>query len=114
VKTELVELRAEFEPGAAEIIFTIRGATIAYDAQKQELDVNGFRVPAPLRGNRQRLTVYCDRTTLEVFASDGLVGVPVAFLPKTNDLGLSVQVKRGAVKFHSLDVHELKPAWNGQ
>jgi sucrose-6-phosphate hydrolase SacC (GH32 family) len=114
VKAELVELRAEFEPGAAEIIFTIRGATITYDAQKQELDVNGFRVPAPLRGNRQRLTVYCDRTTLEIFASDGLVGVPVAFRPKADDFGLGVQVKRGAVKFQSLEVHELKSAWNGQ
>ncbi|MCW5554945.1 MAG: glycoside hydrolase family 32 protein [Verrucomicrobiae bacterium] len=114
VKTELVELRAEFEPGQAETIFTIRGATIAYDAQKQELDVNGFRVPAPLRGNRQRLTVYCDRTTLEVFASDGLVGVPVAFIPKADDLSQNVQVKGGAVIFHSLDVHELKSAWDGQ
>lgn len=114
VKTELVELRAEFEPGAAEIIFTIRGATIAYDAQKQELDVNGVRVPAPLRGKRQRLTVYCDRTTLEVFASDGLVGVPVPFLPKARDRALGLQVRRGAVKFQSLDVHELKSVWSGQ
>ncbi len=114
VKTELVELRAEFEPGQAETIFNIRGAAITYDAQKQELDVNGFRVPAPLRGNRQRLTVYCDRTTLEVFASDGLVGVPVAFIPKADNLSLKVQVKRGAVIFHSLDVHELKSAWDGQ
>lgn len=114
VKTELVELRAEFEPGAAEIIFSIRGATITYDAQKQELDVNGLRVASPLRGNQQRLTVYCDRTTLEVFASDGLVGVPVAFRPKTNDLQLGVQVRRGKVKFQSLDVHELKSAWIGQ
>lgn len=113
VKSELVELRAEFEPGEAETIFTIRGATITYDAQKQELDVNGFRVPAPLRGNQQRLIVYCDRTTLEVFASDGLVGVPVAFRPNADDFGLGVQVKRGAVKFQSLKVHELKSAWNG-
>jgi sucrose-6-phosphate hydrolase SacC (GH32 family) len=114
VKSELVELRAEFEPGAAETIFTIRGATITYDAQKQELDVNGLRVSAPLRGNRQRLTVFCDRTTLEIFASDGLVGVPVAFRPKADDFGLGVQVKRGAVKVHALDVHELKSAWDGQ
>ena len=111
VQAELVELRAEFEPGTTKTVFSIRGATIVYDAQKQELDVNGVRVPAPLRGNRQRLTVYCDRTTLELFASDGLVGVPVAFLPKADNLLLGVQVERGAVKFHSLDVHELKPIW---
>ena len=35
VKAELVELRAEFEPGeAGEVAFTVRGATIVYDAKK--------------------------------------------------------------------------------
>lgn len=111
VKAELVELRAEFEPREAETIFRVRGATIAYDARNEELEVNGVRAPAPLRNRRQRLIIYCDRTTLEVFASDGLTGVPVAFLPKPEDLALEVQVRRGTAKFHALDVYELKSAW---
>jgi sucrose-6-phosphate hydrolase SacC (GH32 family) len=112
VKTELVELRAEFEPGeASEIAFTVRGASIVYDAKKQELAVNGHRAPAPLRDGKQRLTIYCDRTGLEVFASDGLTYVPMPFQPKADDLALGVQVKAGTVKITKLEVYELKSAW---
>jgi sucrose-6-phosphate hydrolase SacC (GH32 family) len=108
---ELVELRAEFEPGNAETSFTVHGATIAYDAHKQELTVNGHRAPAPLRDGCQRLTIYCDRTALEIFASDGLTYVPMPYIPKAGDRCLEVHSKRGAVKFMTLEVHELKSAW---
>ena len=112
VKAELVELRAEFEPGdAGEVIFTVRGATIAYDAKKQELVVNGHRAPTPLRDGKQRLTIFCDRTGLEVFASDGLTYVPMPFQPKSDDLALGVQSKGGNAKINLLQVHELKSAW---
>ena len=112
VSAELVEVRTEFEPGAAETILNVRGATIAYDARKEQLAVNGHKVPAPLRHGRQRLTLYCDRIGLEVFASDGLTYVPMPFLPKAGDLGLGLQVQGGEVKFRSLEVHELKSAWS--
>ena len=112
VRAELVELRAEFEPSdASEVAFTLRGATIVYDARKQELVVNGHRTPAPLRAGKQRLILYCDRTGLEVFASDGLVYVPMPFQPKADDLTLGVQAKAGSVKFSALKVHQLKSAW---
>jgi sucrose-6-phosphate hydrolase SacC (GH32 family) len=112
VKTELVELRAEFEPGeAGEIVFIVRGASIVYDAKKQELAVNGHRVPAPLRDGKQRLTIYCDRTGLDVFASDGLTYVPMPFQPKADDLALGVEAKTGTVKITKLEVYELKSAW---
>lgn len=113
VKAELVEMRAEFEPGdAGEVVFNVRGGTIVYDVKQQEIVVNGHRTPAPLRGGKQRLTVFCDRTGLEVFASDGLTFVPMPFQPKADDVSLSVGCKGGAVKFTTLEVHELKSAWN--
>jgi sucrose-6-phosphate hydrolase SacC (GH32 family) len=112
IKSELVELRAEFEPGdASEVIFNVRGATIAYDVKKQELVVNGHRAPAPLRNGKQRLIIFCDRTGLEVFASDGLTYVPMPSQPKFDDLNIGIQVNGGGVKFNSLDVYELKSAW---
>jgi fructan beta-fructosidase len=115
VKAELVELRAEFEPGdASEVAFTVRGATIVYDAKKQELAVNNHRVPAPLRDGKQRLTIFCDRTGLEVFASDGLTYVPMPFQPKADDLALGVQAKGGSARVLALQVHELKSAWGAQ
>lgn len=112
VRAELVEVRAEFEPGdATEIIFAVRGARISYDTRQQELVVNGHRAPAPLRNGQQRVTIFCDRTGLEVFASDGLCYVPMPFHPRPEDLGLAVETKGAAVKFAALSVHELKSAW---
>jgi sucrose-6-phosphate hydrolase SacC (GH32 family) len=115
VKAELVEIRTEFEPGeASEVAFNVRGATIVYDAIKQEIVVNGHRAPAPLLRGKQRLIVYCDRTGLEVFASDGLTYVPMPFIPDAGNLNLGVQVKGGTAKLDSLDVYELKSAWRSR
>ena len=112
VTGELLELRTEFEPGEAkEVVFNVRGATIVWDAKTQELVVNGHRAPAPLRQGKQRLTIYCDRTGLEVFASDGLCYVPKPFIPKTDSLNTHVSATGGPVKFPYLEVHELASAW---
>jgi fructan beta-fructosidase len=115
IKAELIELRAEFESGdASEVAFTVRGATIVYDAKKQELAVNNHRAPAPLRGGKQGLTIFCDRTGLEVFASNGLTYVPMPFQPKAEDLALGVRAKGGSARVFSLVVHELSSAWGGK
>jgi sucrose-6-phosphate hydrolase SacC (GH32 family) len=112
VKAELVELRTEFEPGdAKEVILTVRSATIVYDAEKQELQVNGQRADAPLLGGKQRLVVFSDRVGLEVFAGDGLIYMPMPFIPKADDLGLGIQAKGGNAKINTLQVNELNSIW---
>jgi len=113
VEAELAEVRAEFEPEAnAVVVFTVRGATIRYNARKQELAVNDQRAPAPLRDGRQRLTVYCDRMGLEVFASDGLTYVPLPFIPKAEDRALGLRVEEGRARVVALRAHELRSAWS--
>ncbi len=111
VKSELVELRADFAPGTATTVFQVRGITISYDPGKQELSVADLRVPAPLRSGTQRLIIYCDRTALEIYASDGLTYVPFPCQPNAKDLALSVHVRGGLVKFSTLTVYDLKSAW---
>jgi sucrose-6-phosphate hydrolase SacC (GH32 family) len=112
VNAELLELRVEFEPdNAVELVFTVRGASVAYDAKAQELVVNGHRAPAPPREGKQRLIVYCDRTGLEVFASDGLTYMPMPFLPRASDRGLRVAAQGGSAKITALQVHALRSAW---
>lgn len=112
VRAELVELRAEFAPGAStEVVFQVRGATVAYNAKAQELAVNGHRAPAPLRDGKQRLAIYCDRTGLEVFASDGLTYVPMPFQPEAGHRELGVEAVGGEAGLTSLEVHQLDSAW---
>ena len=109
---EMLELRAEFEPGAdSEINFLVRGIAISYDARKQELIVNGHRAPAPLRDGKQRLIIYVDRTAIEVFASNGLAYVPLPVIPKADALGIEASVTGAPVKFSKLAGYELRSIW---
>ena len=76
--------------------------------------MNGHRAPAPLRDGKQRLTIFCDRTGLEVFASDGQTYVPMPFAPQADNLGLAVSAKGGNAKVTALTVHELRSAWKAK
>jgi len=112
INTELVEIRVDFEPGdAKEIIFNVRDVMIVYDVTKQELSVAGHRASAPLRNNKQNLIIYCDRTGVEVFASDGLCYVPMPYLTKPDNKKLFFETQGGTATIRSLEIHELKSAW---
>jgi fructan beta-fructosidase len=112
IRGELVEVRAEFTPAeTAEVVFKLRGATVSYNASKQSISVNDHSAPAPLREGRQTLVLYVDRTTLEVFAADGLTYVPMPFIPKSDDLSLELVTRGGTARFIALEVYELKSIW---
>jgi sucrose-6-phosphate hydrolase SacC (GH32 family) len=105
-------VRAEFEPAdASEVVFNIRDVTIVYDVKKEDLFVAGHRAVAPLRDGKQRVTIFCDRTGVEVFASDGLCYVPMPFSMNQENHRIIVETRGGGTKFASLEVHELRPAW---
>ena len=112
LKAELIELRTEFEPDpTTTVTFNVRGVPIVYDAASQTLSVNDVRAPAPLVNGRQRLSVYADRTGLEVFASEGrtYVPLPININPEVQTSTLSVE--GGNVEIQSLELHELQSAW---
>ncbi|HEY3392031.1 MAG TPA: glycoside hydrolase family 32 protein, partial [Lacipirellulaceae bacterium] len=112
IRAELLEVRVEFEPvDAAEVVFNIRDVMVIYDTKKQELSVAGHRAPAPLRNGKQQLTIFCDRTGVEVFARDGLCYVPLPFNMKPENRRIFFETRGGAAEVNSLEVHELRPAW---
>jgi fructan beta-fructosidase len=113
VTGELLEVHLEFDPGGTtELALGIRGTTLRYEARTQEWVINDHRAPAPLRKGTQEVTVLCDRMGLEVFASGGLTYIPMAFIPKTDDRSLSLRVRGLPALVRTLEVHQLKSAWN--
>ncbi len=114
VAAELLELRAEFDPGdAREITFNLRGAIITFDVPKSEIIVNGLRAPAPRHpGARHDLVAYVDRTGLEVFTSSGLTYIPLPFIPNATNRTADVKITGGTASFTTLDLHELTSAWS--
>jgi len=112
VDSELVEVRVEVEPSeTGELVLNLRDVMVEYDVKKQEIRVAGRTAPAPLREGRQRITVLCDRTGVEVFASGGLTYVPMPFNLKPENRRLFLEARGGAVKIPAVEVHELKTAW---
>ena len=110
---EPLDVRVEFDPaGASELELIVRGVSIRYDAQQQELIANGIKAPAPLRNGKQRLIVLADRNSFEVFASDGLTYVPFAIIPEEKDQAVTLSAKGGAAKVTAFDVHQMKSIWN--
>jgi sucrose-6-phosphate hydrolase SacC (GH32 family) len=115
VGAELVELRLEAEVDhRSELLLKVRGTEVRYEARKQELSVAGHKAPAPLREGKLRLVALSDRTSLTVWAADGLTYVPIPVIPKAANRSLELSVQAGAVKVTALEVHELKSIWAAQ
>jgi fructan beta-fructosidase len=123
---EALEIRAGIEPGdAGTITFNVRGTTVVYSPKQQEIQVAGsfydskkqqfvestLRAPAPLTKGAQRLTIYVDRTSVEVTAGDGLTFMPLASKANPDDKSVQVSVKDGSAVARWLEVHELKSMW---
>jgi fructan beta-fructosidase len=110
---ELLDVRIQCKPDKdSQIILTVRGVTIRYNAIDQQLAVGDHKVRSPLRDGRQNLTVLADRNSFEIFASDGLTYVPWPNIPKAADKSVSLSVQGAPASIDSFDVHTLKSAWD--
>ena len=115
ISVELVELDIEFKPGSAKrLVLNVRGVEIAYDVDKQEVDVAGHRAAAPLQDGKQRFVVLCDRTGIELFASEGLCYLPMPVNVDPKNTRLVVEAQGGDASLSSLNVHELRSAWSAK
>lgn len=108
---ELIRLHVDIPAHATGIVdINVRGAAVKYDLAKQELTVLDHRIPAPLVEGWQHLGILVDRTTIEVFASDGLVYAPFPFI--ADAANTAVHVSRDAdtpIVMGTLNL--LKSAW---
>lgn len=61
-------------------------------------------------GKRVSLHIFVDRSSVEVFANDGLVTFCEIIFPSASSQGLELFVEGGSVKLGQLDIYHLKPA----
>jgi sucrose-6-phosphate hydrolase SacC (GH32 family) len=112
IESDLLEIQVEFDPSKGnEIVLNVRDVMVEYHCVKQELSVAGQRVAAPMVGDKQRLTIYCDRTGVEVFASEGTCYLPMPYTTRMDNKKSFLEVRGGPAIIDSLVVHELKSAW---
>ena len=112
VKGDLLDIDAEFAVGdAKEIVFTIRGQTVQYKVPEKRLRSIETDAPMDPVGDRVKLRILVDRTSLEVFGNEGQVSLTNAFLADPDRKDLSLTAAGGTARIVKLDVYELKSAW---
>jgi sucrose-6-phosphate hydrolase SacC (GH32 family) len=113
IESELFDILAEFDPGEAAVVgLNVRGTEVIYDAARRELRCNDRAAPlAPEEGREVRLRVLADRTSLEIFAADGLVTMPIAVQPRSDNRSLTVFARGGTAMLRTLTVDALESIW---
>ena len=62
-------------------------------------------------GGKIRLRVLVDRASVDIFGNDGLLYMPVGVIVPQENRSVEVYAKGGTAQINSLEVHELKSAW---
>jgi sucrose-6-phosphate hydrolase SacC (GH32 family) len=57
------------------------------------------------------MRILVDRVSIEIFANDGRIYMPVRAIPEKDERTLEVFTKGGIVKIRSLKLRELKSIW---
>jgi fructan beta-fructosidase len=107
---ELLDLDLELKLGDAKAVeLGLRGNTIRYDARTQTLMAfNHSASLAPRGGERIKLRVLLDVTSLEIFANDGQVTMSFALVPDLDNKTLSLTSTGGTARVVNLDVYQLR------
>ncbi len=112
IEGELFHIRAAFRPGEAKRVgFVIRGVEVAYDVNEKRLTCLDKTAPLALADGVVRLELLVDRTSIEVFANDGRVYMPMGVIPPEGDKSLHIFAEAAPLHVDTLDVHILRSVW---
>ena len=113
LKGEFYDIEAEFEVGdATEFGFNIRGIPIVYNAEESKLSCEKLKADLKPQNGKIKLRLLIDRLSIEVFANDGRVYMPIHALHMEENTKHEVFTKGDSIKINSLKVHEVKSIWN--
>jgi len=112
VSSELCHIRAELKVNdVQEIGFVVRDVPVVYNVKKQELSCQGNTASLKPVDGKISIELLVDRTSIEIFANDGRVYMPVGVILADNSKSLEIFTKGGNTGVESLEVYELNSAW---
>ncbi|MGE5296130.1 MAG: glycoside hydrolase family 32 protein [Solirubrobacterales bacterium] len=112
IEGELMRVQATLRPaGAAKCGFTVRGTQVTYDVAAGKLSCLDKTAPLSPVDGAIRLELLVDRASIEIFANDGQVYMPMGVVLPEDNKSVRVFAEGGPVKVESLEVHLLKSIW---
>lgn len=112
IEGQLLDIEAEFAPGEAEqIAIVVRGIEVAYDARARELRCLDHKAPIAHGDGPLRLRILADRKSLEIFADDGLVYMPMGVTFDDDAPAIAIEAQGNGARLQRLDVYPLQSIW---
>lgn len=109
----LVDLRVVMTVGAAaEIALGLGSLELVIDVAARQLRFRQHTAPLALAEGRLTLRVLWDRISLEVFADDGLVYLPLAALAGEGPANIALRARGGDAMIEQLVCYELASIWS--
>jgi fructan beta-fructosidase len=113
IKGELFDITTDIVPGhATEVSFTLRGIPVTYDVRDQTLSCAEKKAELKPEAGKIQLRVLVDRTSIEIFGNGGRLYMPMGVKVPADNMTLQLVSQGGEAKINSMDVHELKSAWD--
>ena len=103
---DLLDIEAEVEC-APDAVFNLRLHDVEISCTGSSVRCLGKEAIVHPVDNVLRLRVLLDRTSLEIFANDGEVGMSFCFLPAERETSVRCAAERGTVLVRSIVVHHL-------
>ncbi|MGI6350579.1 MAG: GH32 C-terminal domain-containing protein [Armatimonadota bacterium] len=110
---ELLDMDIRLHMGdASRVALVLRGLRVEYDATTGALSVPGASAPLSLERGDLRLRVLLDRTSVEVFAQNGLLSLSQCFLPAAEDRSVAALAEGGTATLVGGEVRRLRSVWD--
>ncbi|MBY0588170.1 glycoside hydrolase family 32 protein [bacterium] len=111
-KLDLFELRLRIRPmNGPRITLDVRGAKLVLDVEKKEIVFLDHHLAWPGSHDEINLTIFGDRTSLEVFTDEGKTYIPMPFLADPKNQSLAIHVNEGEIELMESVLHHLSSSW---
>lgn len=112
VEGELFEIVLEISVSdAREVGLAVGSSELVYNSSDSILLFKDQQAPLKPIDGIVRIRLLIDRTSVEIYANDGGVYMPVHHIPEGGDKSLALFARGGQARFESVEVHELKSIW---
>jgi fructan beta-fructosidase len=112
IEGELFDIQAEFVPAeTGEFGFVVNGIPVVYNIDHHQLTCGGSEANLEPVNGKIQLRMLIDRISIEIFANDGKIYMPVRASAADNRKGLALFTTGGSTTIGSLKVYQLKSIW---
>jgi len=112
IRGELFHIEARLDVSETQRCgLAVRGVPVLYDVRKREIACHDRTAPLKPQNGVITLELLVDRTSIEIFANDGQVYMPIGVHLVDKPATLDVFTEEGELGIRDLAVHELESIW---